>query len=174
MVNTGRPSGACGVCRERRIKCDETKPACLKCIRSGRTCSGYSQGLRLRDQTQKTINKARLGKPRAKRLNGSRDRLEKKSPATSTPMTPSSTGSTPKQQAARPRSLSLPTHGDHRSNGSDGEKGHRRSSTGLVTSQDDVWPFEAQVAEGSAFDTLTWQTIHTPLVEQARCYFLSS
>lgn len=174
MVNTGRPSGACGVCRERRIKCDEAKPACLKCIRSGRVCSGYSQGLRLRDQTQKTINKARLGKERGRRLNDSQDQQEKKSPAIITPLTLSSTPNSSERQAVRSRSLSLLTQGDHRNNSHTGEKGPRRRSTGLVTSQDNIWPFEAQIAEGSAFDSLTWQTVHIPLVEQARCYFLSS
>lgn len=28
-------------CRIRRIKCDEQKPACYKCVHTGRTCSGY-------------------------------------------------------------------------------------------------------------------------------------
>ena len=28
-------------CKIRRVKCDETKPACLRCIKSGRECDGY-------------------------------------------------------------------------------------------------------------------------------------
>ncbi|KAL8655302.1 MAG: hypothetical protein Q9210_000970 [Variospora velana] len=31
MVNTGKPSGGCELCRKRRIKCDERKPACAYC-----------------------------------------------------------------------------------------------------------------------------------------------
>jgi hypothetical protein len=31
----------CVTCKIRRVKCDETKPACLKCIQSGRKCDGY-------------------------------------------------------------------------------------------------------------------------------------
>ncbi|KAK5956753.1 hypothetical protein OHC33_002241 [Knufia fluminis] len=31
----------CARCRQRRVKCDETKPACLRCIKVGETCSGY-------------------------------------------------------------------------------------------------------------------------------------
>jgi hypothetical protein len=28
-------------CSLRRVKCDETKPACLNCAGNGRTCAGY-------------------------------------------------------------------------------------------------------------------------------------
>src|SRR5450755_1287659 len=31
----------CVTCKIRRVKCDETKPSCLKCTRSGRKCDGY-------------------------------------------------------------------------------------------------------------------------------------
>ena len=32
----------CTTCKERRIKCDEEKPECKKCMLSGRRCGGYS------------------------------------------------------------------------------------------------------------------------------------
>lgn len=59
MVNTGKPSGGCKLCRARRIKCDETKPACLKCLRSKRQCPGYRDPFegKIRDETQATIRK---------------------------------------------------------------------------------------------------------------------
>ncbi|KAF7907793.1 hypothetical protein EAE99_011918 [Botrytis elliptica] len=31
----------CNTCKARRVKCDETKPACIKCQRIGRVCDGY-------------------------------------------------------------------------------------------------------------------------------------
>jgi hypothetical protein len=31
----------CVTCKVRRVKCDETKPFCLKCTKSGRKCDGY-------------------------------------------------------------------------------------------------------------------------------------
>jgi len=34
--------------RTRRIKCDETKPACLRCLKSGFTCEGYRDPTRIR------------------------------------------------------------------------------------------------------------------------------
>ncbi|KAG7122364.1 Transcriptional regulatory protein moc3 like [Verticillium longisporum] len=61
MVNTGQPSRACKLCRSRRIKCDETKPACLKCAKANRVCPGYRDAfeINLRDETQSTIRKAK-------------------------------------------------------------------------------------------------------------------
>src|SRR5271156_3905141 len=32
----------CVTCKIRRIKCDEVKPACLRCTSSGRKCDGYA------------------------------------------------------------------------------------------------------------------------------------
>ncbi|RMJ19487.1 hypothetical protein BHE90_000285 [Fusarium euwallaceae] len=32
----------CITCKIRRIKCDESKPACLRCTRTGRKCDGYT------------------------------------------------------------------------------------------------------------------------------------
>lgn len=59
MVNTGKPSGGCKLCRARRIKCDEAKPACLKCLRAKRQCPGYRDPFegKIRDETQATIRK---------------------------------------------------------------------------------------------------------------------
>ncbi|APA14373.1 hypothetical protein sscle_12g091430 [Sclerotinia sclerotiorum 1980 UF-70] len=41
MVNTGRPSRGCYLCRSRRVKCDENKPGCGNCRRLNRECPGY-------------------------------------------------------------------------------------------------------------------------------------
>ncbi|WXC60398.1 hypothetical protein SNK03_006270 [Fusarium graminearum] len=40
MVNFG-VSRACDACKKRRKKCDETRPACLRCVRSRYNCPGY-------------------------------------------------------------------------------------------------------------------------------------
>lgn len=171
MVNTGKPSGACGVCRERRIKCDETKPTCLKCTRSGRTCPGYSHGLKMRDQTQKTITKAQLGKPRTKgQRRSSADQHATKSPGTSA----SAEGdATLRQKVVKARRLSLPTPGNTwQINSGDVVVKGRKTSVGAA--QKKSWSAEWQIDEGARVDPLLWQTIDTPIVEQARCYFLSS
>lgn len=41
MVNPGHPSKGCGTCKLRRIRCDETRPTCLKCASLKRMCLGY-------------------------------------------------------------------------------------------------------------------------------------
>ncbi|OCK86259.1 hypothetical protein K432DRAFT_387935 [Lepidopterella palustris CBS 459.81] len=37
-----RVKTGCGTCRIRRVKCDETKPDCLRCTKTGRKCEGYT------------------------------------------------------------------------------------------------------------------------------------
>ncbi|KAF2813711.1 uncharacterized protein BDZ99DRAFT_567463 [Mytilinidion resinicola] len=37
-----RVKTGCTTCRIRRVKCDETKPACIRCTRTGRKCEGYT------------------------------------------------------------------------------------------------------------------------------------
>ncbi|KAI9643635.1 hypothetical protein NHQ30_008257 [Ciborinia camelliae] len=41
MVNIGRPSSGCYLCRSRRVKCDEKKPGCGNCKKLKRACPGY-------------------------------------------------------------------------------------------------------------------------------------
>ncbi|PSR85470.1 hypothetical protein BD289DRAFT_482697 [Coniella lustricola] len=47
MVYCGKPSKGCQMCRTRRIKCDETKPACTQCTKTRRTCPGYKDNFDL-------------------------------------------------------------------------------------------------------------------------------
>ncbi|PVH88677.1 hypothetical protein DL98DRAFT_508575 [Cadophora sp. DSE1049] len=59
MVNTGKPSRGCYMCRARRIKCDEGKPGCMRCQKSKRVCPGYRDAfeLKLRDESKATKKK---------------------------------------------------------------------------------------------------------------------
>ncbi|KAJ1323945.1 RNA polymerase II-specific transcription factor-like protein [Microdochium nivale] len=47
MQNTAKRKGGprsrtgCSKCRQRRIKCDETRPSCTRCLRGGLVCPGY-------------------------------------------------------------------------------------------------------------------------------------
>lgn len=47
MVNTGRPSGGCDICKKRKIKCDETRPFCRRCQKAGRDCPGVPEAAEL-------------------------------------------------------------------------------------------------------------------------------
>ncbi|KAF2670780.1 hypothetical protein BT63DRAFT_201125 [Microthyrium microscopicum] len=61
MVNRGVPSKACGLCRTRKIKCDQSRPACSQCIRVRAECPGYRNpfDLLFRDETRKVEEKSR-------------------------------------------------------------------------------------------------------------------
>jgi hypothetical protein len=52
MVNRGR-SGACITCKKRRIKCDEGRPSCQRCMRHGLECGGYGTQFKFREQSHK-------------------------------------------------------------------------------------------------------------------------
>ncbi|KAJ4423104.1 hypothetical protein N0V82_002233 [Gnomoniopsis sp. IMI 355080] len=127
----------------------------------------------LRDQTQKTIIKARLGKPRTK----SQRRTSVETGDTKSPPTPASaqTPPTPRQKVGKARSLSLPEAGGGdcwSTNGVDYAGKRRKKSA--ATAQQESCSFEWQVEEDALVDPLLWQTIDTPIVDQARCYFLSN
>ncbi|KUJ13788.1 uncharacterized protein LY89DRAFT_672072 [Mollisia scopiformis] len=40
---TNKSKTGCIVCKVRRVKCDETKPHCIRCTSTGRTCEGYGK-----------------------------------------------------------------------------------------------------------------------------------
>ncbi|KXJ86349.1 fungal-specific transcription factor domain-domain-containing protein [Microdochium bolleyi] len=41
-----RSRNGCSACKTRRLKCDETKPACLACVKGNRPCPGYRKAFR--------------------------------------------------------------------------------------------------------------------------------
>jgi len=49
MVGRGGRSKACFICRQRRVKCDEIRPTCRRCLTGGRVCTGYPEGLNFID-----------------------------------------------------------------------------------------------------------------------------
>jgi hypothetical protein len=66
MVNLGRSWG-CRMCKQRRIKCDETDPACKRCTKSGYTCPGYESEkplrIRFKDETALVVHRSGYGPP---------------------------------------------------------------------------------------------------------------
>ncbi|KAL2268141.1 hypothetical protein VTJ83DRAFT_2987 [Remersonia thermophila] len=74
MVYCGKPSKGCQMCRQRRIKCDETKPVCNQCIKARRQCPGYRDefDLILRNENQAAKRRAlKLSAPRRRATNSS-------------------------------------------------------------------------------------------------------
>ncbi|CCG84720.2 protein of unknown function [Taphrina deformans PYCC 5710] len=47
-----RTKTGCLTCRKRRIKCDEGKPDCLRCLKSKRPCEGYNSKTVFRNENQ--------------------------------------------------------------------------------------------------------------------------
>ncbi|KAJ4351474.1 uncharacterized protein N0V89_006817 [Didymosphaeria variabile] len=68
MVNLGRSWG-CGMCKQRRIKYDESEPACKRCTKSGYACPGYEVEkplrIRFKDETALVVHRLGSGPPHA-------------------------------------------------------------------------------------------------------------
>ncbi|KAF2656273.1 hypothetical protein K491DRAFT_392766 [Lophiostoma macrostomum CBS 122681] len=60
MVYSGRLSRGCERCRQRKVKCDQKKPACEKCTRLNLECPGYRdlQQVMFRDQSASVVERA--------------------------------------------------------------------------------------------------------------------
>ncbi|KAJ1323085.1 fungal specific transcription factor domain-containing protein [Microdochium nivale] len=46
MTRHSKTRSGCRVCKRKRLKCDETAPSCLNCVRRGIDCPGYQKVLR--------------------------------------------------------------------------------------------------------------------------------
>ncbi|KAF1940950.1 hypothetical protein EJ02DRAFT_213662 [Clathrospora elynae] len=59
MSYRGRPSKGCEACRARKVKCDETRPACSRCSKSGHDCTYRDQSdILFRNQTASAAQRA--------------------------------------------------------------------------------------------------------------------
>ncbi|KAL4796469.1 hypothetical protein BDV19DRAFT_81968 [Aspergillus venezuelensis] len=60
-----RTTTGCLTCRERRVKCDDTKPECTRCTKAGRICR-YGQGKKEQThQREKSISEASIAQEKA-------------------------------------------------------------------------------------------------------------
>lgn len=102
MVYCGKPSKGCGQCRTRKIRCDQTRPACSQCVRAKRECPGYRDQLALmfRDESTAVIRKAKAeGKAENKKASSSKT----SSPPHSSSVSPRSSNSPePARRTASP------------------------------------------------------------------------
>lgn len=81
MVNRGASRG-CVTCRQRRVKCDETKPFCRACLRLGLQCAGYTKPLlRFKDETIRYLGKQQA---QVTRVNNRNQHVTKTMPNTNT------------------------------------------------------------------------------------------
>ncbi|KAF9891862.1 hypothetical protein FE257_003347 [Aspergillus nanangensis] len=62
-MSSGKPRTktftGCWTCRKRHVKCDEQRPECLRCRRSGRLCQGYSVRLEWTNANDSRISQQR-------------------------------------------------------------------------------------------------------------------
>ncbi|KAI1375817.1 hypothetical protein F4677DRAFT_101693 [Hypoxylon crocopeplum] len=55
MVGVAGRSKGCNTCRKRRVKCDEAKPQCYRCIKAGFECLGYERATQWRHTSMASL-----------------------------------------------------------------------------------------------------------------------
>ncbi|KAI8962827.1 hypothetical protein F5Y11DRAFT_347182 [Daldinia sp. FL1419] len=60
MVGVAGRSKGCNTCRKRRVKCDEAKPECYRCIKAGFECLGYQRATQWRHTSLAPVPASRL------------------------------------------------------------------------------------------------------------------
>ncbi|KAK1460397.1 hypothetical protein CMEL01_03396 [Colletotrichum melonis] len=178
MVNTGHPSRACKLCRARRIKCDETKPFCLKCAKSKRSCPGYRDAfeINLRDETQSTIRKAKSAALRKAIREGRATEQDAENECQTQPQvmewTPPAAPPPRKQQIIP---ITEDDWFDRYSNSSSSEASPSMSyasSLSYISNQAPDTFVSFKDIEGGTYGMP--HTLQTPLDQQATCYFLAN
>ncbi|KAF2721700.1 hypothetical protein K431DRAFT_223660 [Polychaeton citri CBS 116435] len=61
MVYRGKPSAGCENCRKAKKRCDLGQPACSRCVKLNKSCSGYrdTSQLQIQDESQAVIERAK-------------------------------------------------------------------------------------------------------------------
>ncbi|KAK4139483.1 uncharacterized protein C8A04DRAFT_40697 [Dichotomopilus funicola] len=73
MVFPGHFSTGCLRCRQRKVKCDETKPSCRRCMIYGKPCTGYTDQFQFRHRRNPAAGadgKSARGKKRREKQEG--------------------------------------------------------------------------------------------------------
>ncbi|KAI1384831.1 uncharacterized protein F4822DRAFT_374462 [Hypoxylon trugodes] len=63
MVGVAGRSKGCNTCRKRRVKCDEAKPKCHRCLKAGFECLGYERATQWRHTSVAPTSKSRPHSP---------------------------------------------------------------------------------------------------------------
>ena len=103
----------CRTCKEKRLKCDETKPVCQQCDKKGVQCEGYEKVLKWRPQEDTFRTKPTSPRPRKSNLRkalGSRSRLIASESVNSTnPLPPPPVALLPPESSGSPTNNGLPS-----------------------------------------------------------------
>jgi hypothetical protein len=49
----GAKTDGCGSCKRRKVKCDNTRPVCTRCLKAGIECPGFGQRVRFVDENSR-------------------------------------------------------------------------------------------------------------------------
>ncbi len=64
----GALSNGCNSCKKRKVKCDETRPKCKRCLKAGIDCTGYTTRLRFVDENPRVRRGIRISRTQADKI----------------------------------------------------------------------------------------------------------
>ncbi|KAK1965616.1 hypothetical protein LY78DRAFT_91837 [Colletotrichum sublineola] len=154
MVFLGRPSEACGPCREGRLRCDRLQPGCTQCFRKQITCPGYRDlsEFYFRDETANAAFKVQNRKPRRRLPAKTKQQSKSHAAANSQEQQHASSSKTPVTTST---TVAVAT---------------TRSAGTLAVS--DVSPRPPPAEPALEFSLVRYQTISQPMDELARTFFM--
>ncbi|KAK6225296.1 C6 zinc finger transcription factor [Colletotrichum tabaci] len=169
MVFLGRPSEACGPCREGRLRCDRLQPGCTQCSRKQITCPGYRDPSEFyfRDETANAAFKVQNRKPRRRLPAKTRQR-------TKTQVGEESQEQQQEQQQQQQSHCGSSGTESATASGSVTTKIKTTQFVGSVTKPDDVSSKAPAAAKPTREHAVVrYRTLSQPLGDLARAYFMT-
>jgi Fungal specific transcription factor domain/Fungal Zn(2)-Cys(6) binuclear cluster domain len=152
MVGQPRSKG-CRICVQRRVKCDLTRPKCLRCQKGNRSCPGYPADIQFLDETAKV--RQQFGEPATKSTKDPDEQDVSNSIASNDPLSTSSSSQ------SSPGNTSLPTPDPSSQTSSDWALAITVARTKVLDSPLGLdWGKDTELPPGYEFVDPNWDFMH--------------
>lgn len=78
----GAKTSGCGTCKRRKVKCDDTRPKCIRCLKAGIECTGYGQRVRFVNENPRIQRSLAISKAQSLQFSTTRDKIRQSLPLT--------------------------------------------------------------------------------------------
>jgi hypothetical protein len=161
-------STGCHTCRRRHIKCDETRPSCRRCQRSGYTCDGYESVLRIQNHGVNSNTTTSTSHPRKISRASSHPSIQSWRTPTGKGASRNPAPEAPLQVATLRSGLvqSLPNSGASTSRGPTFLSPHEHAnSIGPLMQEPSLNPFVDNITLSYFFEGYSWINVHSILLQ---------
>ena len=100
MVYRGKPSAGCDACRKAKKRCDLEQPACARCVKLKKECSGYRDTTQLQVYDESEAVRRKANRQKLSASGPCNSRLAVSRPATGSLITPAATPRTSQSESS--------------------------------------------------------------------------